>query len=328
MRIPITEINRYVGIFKDKTGPFTYISLTSFSVTSDQTEQYLSGRRIIATVTAGTIFGTIQSAVFTTVTTVTVTWDSTQLDVGLSAVSVEEFETPDFIEYAVATGTDTYAITLSPAPTKYLAGMKLLVRFKNANSINTPSLNVNTLGAKTLIRNGANLYVGDIKAGGIYEIEYNGVDFVVLNPSLVGTNELIDASVTTAKIADSAITPTKIANSAITPSKMSNGGKELIKAWVNFAGTSGAINAQFNVTSVVRNGAGDYTITLNTPMPDANYTISGFAKFDETGIDGNVPIVGLRRIANNPTTTSFRIHTNNGVTPTDSLIVTITVVGN
>jgi hypothetical protein len=59
------------------------------------------------------------------------------------------------------------------------------------------------------------------------------------------------------------------------------------RAWVNFDGTkdtTGAastsntnrlIRASGNVTSVLRNGLGDYTITFTTAMPDANYAVLG-----------------------------------------------------
>jgi hypothetical protein len=58
------------------------------------------------------------------------------------------------------------------------------------------------------------------------------------------------------------------------------------RAWVNFDGTrdtTGAastantnrlIRSSGNVTSVLRNGTGDYTITFTTPMSDANYSVS------------------------------------------------------
>jgi len=49
------------------------------------------------------------------------------------------------------------------------------------------------------------------------------------------------------------------------------------RAWVNFNGTitSGDNRrASGNVSSVTRNGAGDYTVNFATAMPDANYTSS------------------------------------------------------
>ena len=47
----------------------------------------------------------------------------------------------------------------------------------------------------------------------------------------------------------------------------------LCRAWVNFNGTTspGTIRAQFNVSSVTKNGTGDYTINFTTAMPDVNY---------------------------------------------------------
>lgn len=59
------------------------------------------------------------------------------------------------------------------------------------------------------------------------------------------------------------------------------------RAWVNFDGTrdsTGAVStantarlirASGNVSSVVRNGTGDYTVNFTTAMPDANYSAVG-----------------------------------------------------
>lgn len=71
-------------------GTPTYISATSFSVSGDQTSTFHKGRRVKSTVTAGTAYSTVVSAVFGAVTTVTVANDSggNTLDSGLSAVSV------------------------------------------------------------------------------------------------------------------------------------------------------------------------------------------------------------------------------------------------
>jgi hypothetical protein len=68
----------------------TYIGATQFSVPGDQTLVYTVGRRIKATVTAGTIYGTITVVTaggLPIKTTVTVLWDlAYALDAGLSAV--------------------------------------------------------------------------------------------------------------------------------------------------------------------------------------------------------------------------------------------------
>lgn len=54
---------------------------------------------------------------------------------------------------------------------------------------------------------------------------------------------------------------------------------QLCKAWVNFGYVASAIvvRSSFNVTSVTRNGTGDYTVTYTNNMPDANYAMIGTA---------------------------------------------------
>jgi len=48
----------------------------------------------------------------------------------------------------------------------------------------------------------------------------------------------------------------------------------LCRAWVNFNGvTTAAIRASFNISSVTRNGTGDYTVNFTTALPDANYSV-------------------------------------------------------
>jgi len=80
--------------------------------------------------------------------------------------------------YAADAGAnDTYAITLSPAPTAYTAGM--VVNFK-ANTANTgaATLNVNALGAKTIKKlNDQDLATGDIEASQIVSVIYDGTNF-------------------------------------------------------------------------------------------------------------------------------------------------------
>jgi hypothetical protein len=85
--------------------------------------------------------------------------------------------------YAADAGsTDAYAITLSPVPSAYAAGQTF--RFK-ANTVNTGSatLNVNSLGAKTIKKNyNSDLADGDILANQLVEVIYDGTNFQLLSP--------------------------------------------------------------------------------------------------------------------------------------------------
>ena len=54
------------------------------------------------------------------------------------------------------------------------------------------------------------------------------------------------------------------------------------RAWVNFDGSAGAVSIRrsFNISSVVENSTGQYTINFTTAMPDADYVFSQSRKLD------------------------------------------------
>lgn len=81
----------------------------------------------------------------------------------------------------------------------------------------------------------------------------------------------------------------------------------LCRAWVNFNGTTspGTINASFNVSSVTKNGTGDYTVNFTTAMPDANYSYCGSHSSGSAGVSSFI----LNNVgATAPTTTAARVN--------------------
>lgn len=73
-------------------------------------------------------------------------------------------------------------ISLAPAITAYTTGMGL-IRFKAgfSNTTTTPTLNINALGAKTMVRNdGTALAVGDIIANQYYNVYYDGTNIRII----------------------------------------------------------------------------------------------------------------------------------------------------
>lgn len=86
-------------------------------------------------------------------------------------------------QYAADAGaSDAYAITLSPVPDSLTNGM--VVKFK-ANTVNTTSctLDVNSLGAKTIKKSyNVDLATGDIKAGQLVSVIYDGTNWQMLSP--------------------------------------------------------------------------------------------------------------------------------------------------
>lgn len=106
------------------------------------------------------------------------------------------------------------------------------------------------------------------------------------------------------------------------------------RAWVNFDGTrdsTGAtstantnrfIRASGNVASVLRNGAGDYTITFTTAMPDANFAASVSSQFLASGAG----VTYSSMVSNNRTTSSVRvISVSNSFAATDSEIMNVAI---
>jgi hypothetical protein len=66
----------------------TYVNGTQLTVPGNLTARYPVGRRVRASVTAGTVYGTITASAYTSLTTITLALDSGALDSGLSEVDV------------------------------------------------------------------------------------------------------------------------------------------------------------------------------------------------------------------------------------------------
>lgn len=84
-------------------------------------------------------------------------------------------------------------------------------------------------------------------------------DTTSLTSANIGTAQLVNGSVTAAKLG-------------------TNEQKQIAKAWVNFNGTTspGTIRSSYNVSSVTKNGNGNYTVNFTVgALADANYSWSG-----------------------------------------------------
>lgn len=86
-----------------------------------------------------------------------------------------------------AGSTDTYAVTLSPAPTAYLDGQVFTIYF-NTSNVGACTLNINGLGAKTIKKMNtegiSDLETGDIIGGQTALVKYDGTNdrFELLSP--------------------------------------------------------------------------------------------------------------------------------------------------
>lgn len=166
----------------------TYVSGTSFTLAGDQTSTYTIGRRLKFTVTAGTVYGRILTSSYAALTTITLVMDGSQaLDSGLSAVSYGLL-TNDVLSIpariATTSGTDTY--TASVGASRYVTGDQYLIKVASASTSTAPTLNLDSLGAKTIkTQSGGALSTGQLN--GEHLFRYNGTDMIVLNPITAST---------------------------------------------------------------------------------------------------------------------------------------------
>lgn len=79
--------------------------------------------------------------------------------------------------YGITTGTNSYAVTLSPAPPALADGLCVAVKIGTTNT-GAATLNVNSLGAKSLVKSDDGAFAaGELVAGRIYTFRYNGTSF-------------------------------------------------------------------------------------------------------------------------------------------------------
>lgn len=97
------------------------------------------------------------------------------------------------------------------------------------------------------------------------------------------------------------------------------------RAWVNFNGTGTvAIRGSGNVSSIIDNGVGNYTVNFTTAMPDANYSMQGTS--GNVGSFGTIVaeniFYGAKRTNNSITIGTVA---NNGVTAIDDEYTSVSI---
>jgi hypothetical protein len=228
-----------------------------------------------------------------------------------------------FNNLITVTGTNTLIGTSVPPYTSYVAGMTLSF-IPVATNTGAVTIDVDGLGAKNIFVGSATaLSSGDLVAGRIANLEYDGTRFQLYQSSLadnsVTTAKIVDLNVTTAKLAANAVTTAKITDLNVTTGKLADNAVTTIKitdanvttakiadanitaaklsgaqtgsapiygnrAWVNFNGTGTvAIRESGNVSSITDNGVGNYTVNFTTALPTADYGLSGLCTGSNNG---------------------------------------------
>jgi len=91
-------------------------------------------------------------------------------------------------------------------------------------------------------------------------------------------------------------------------------------AWVNFNGTAATIRSAYNVSSITRNSAGDYTVNFTTALSDANYCCN------VTSANGNIGSINSNAAA--PTTSAVRVISFYPASAVDVAYMNVSIFGN
>lgn len=149
----------------------TYVSSTSFTVAGDQTTELAVGRRLKCTTSGGTVYASIKTSSFSSVTTITV--DDDALDAGLSAVSLSLIrstgstwslpatpraaitgnttlaEASDFPSTKVVTAT---AVITLPAAARVAAGKPVRIKSSTTADVTIVRAGSDTIDGQTTVR--------------------------------------------------------------------------------------------------------------------------------------------------------------------------------
>lgn len=193
---PVTILRRGLSFYGDRTTQTAALkldwpanSIVMLGTDVPQIFQYLKEY-----IDAAAIAGAVPAS--TVAAGIVVEASQAEVDAGtptkvISAVTYDLFATPDkagrseqksaHTYAASAVGTDAYAVTLSPVPAAYVAGMEVSFKADVANT-GSATLNVNGLGAKTLVKNVSDiLATGDILIGQLVTVRYDGTNFQLVS---------------------------------------------------------------------------------------------------------------------------------------------------
>lgn len=208
------------------------------------------------------------------------------------------------VEYAADTGAaDAYVMAPTPAFTSYAAGMAVSFKAVNANT-GASTLNVNGLGVQAIKQpGGAALTAGDILAGQMVTVVYDGTNFQMISPQGPATaantakaimkrdaSGQVAATTFTGALAGNATTATTATNIAggaagSVPYQTGSGATSLLAAGsanqvMGFQGS----NTSPNYRSIKESISKNYIVA----NPDAEIDTTGWATYADAA--GNVPI--------------------------------------
>lgn len=178
------------------------------------------------------------------------------------------------------TGTSTaYAITPAPGIVAYEVGQEFIFQATHANTSTTPTLDVNGIGAGTITSlDGSALANSDIPLNAWVRAICTATTPTFAVVQLLTPTEVLNALLTTRGdlLTRGASALQRLALGTPGQVLTSNGTDPLWQtptayqgalAFVSWSGGGTTISRSYNVSSITRNGAGDYTINITNALP-------------------------------------------------------------
>ena len=200
------------------------------------------------------------------------------------------------------TGTNAIAAVATPAITAYAAGATYSFIAANTNTAAT-TISIDGLAAKSITKNGSvALTAGDIQAGKLMLIEYDGTAFQLLNNIVYG-GSVANATITGGTITSSTLVGVTV-TSLFAPLSVANGGtgqSSYTDGQLLIGNTTGNTLAKATLTAgtnvTVTNGSGTITIAATVDVTNvtaalANLTAGAVGTFAFMSLGGAAVTLG------------------------------------
>lgn len=192
---------------------------------------------------------------------------------------------------AASASSTAYTATLSPVPAAYATGMEVFVKIDVANTTATPTLNVNGLGAKTIVKGTSSaLVANDLIIGQVARFVYDGTNMVLQNPSTslsftngTTTKDASDASAAQTIAHGLGRIPKRVLIKALAFGSSDSGDPVPCIAETSYNGTTQS-SISFFATAADLGSGGTATATFTLNVGGATATTVGVVTFDATNI--------------------------------------------
>ena len=157
-------------------------------------------------------------------------------------LALGQFQDASSVYYATTGSSNAYVVTTNPQVTSYIEGLRFYIKSSFTNT-GAATINISGLGVKALTKEGVTaLVAGDIVGDTIYQIQYDGTQFQVLNTLAIPD---LTPSFTSVNVSSSTTTSTLDATTSLTtPLIVDVNGNEVF----NITSTASAVN-EFTVTN-------------------------------------------------------------------------------